>query len=157
MAAIVVRRSPSRALTVVERLYRPVSLLEEMEHFASDIWESATPVVYRTGMYPSLDMYQDKGDLVLRAELPGIRREDIGISLEGDCLTIHAEKKLEEVPKDVTYYTCERCFGDYSREVCLPFSVDAEKATATFENGLLEIRLHKAEEPKGKRIEVKVR
>ena len=85
----------------------------------------------------------------------GIKKEDIGISLEGGCLIIKAEKKQEEVVKEATYYSNKRCFGDYFRSVNLPFPVDAEKVSSTLENGLLEIRLPKAEEAKSKRIEVK--
>ncbi len=157
MVAINVRRSPSRALTVMEPIYRPMSLLEDIGRFASDIWESWTPVVYGTHMHPRLDMFELKDELVMRAELPGIRKEDIDISLENGCLNIKAEKKQEEIPENATYYTCERCFGQYSRSVSLPFNVDADKISAIFENGMLEIRLPKAEEAKAKHIEVKVK
>lgn len=157
MTAIVVRRSPSLALTAMEPFYRPMSLLDEIERFASDIWKSRTPVVYSTHMHPRLDMYEEKDEMVMKAELPGIQKEDISISLESGCLTIKAEKKQPEMPEDANYYSCERCFGTYSRSVSLPFPVDADKVSATFENGLLEIRLPKAEEAKPKQIEVKVK
>ena len=71
-------------------------------------------------------------------------------------LTIKAEKKQEEVVEETTYYARERSFGQYSRSISLPFHVDADKTSATFKNGLLEIRLPKAEESKSKHIEVKV-
>ena len=157
MTAVVVRTSPSRALTVTEPVYRPLSLFNEMERIASELWESPTPVSYRTGLYPPVDMFEHKDELVMRVELPGIRKEDIGVHLEGDILNITADKKPEEVSKDATYYASERCFGDYSRSVSLPFPVNTDKVTATFENGLLDIRLPKAEEAKGKKIEVKVK
>ena len=82
---------------------------------------------------------------------------ELGISLEKDCLTVKAEKKQEEVPEGANFYSCERCFGDYSRSIPLPFRVDAERVSASFENGLLEIRLPKAEEARAKHIEVKVK
>lgn len=155
MNAITVRRSPSRALTTMESVYRPMSLLDEIDRFANEVWES--PVICSTDMYPFLDMYEVKDELVMKAELPGIKKEDIDVSFEGDCLTIKAEKKQEEVPEDATLYSCERCSGTYSRTVSLPFPVNAEKVSATFENGLLEIRLPKAEEAKAKHIEIKVK
>ncbi len=154
MAAITIRRSPNLALTCVEPT--SMSLLDEIERLASDIWESETPVVY-THMHPRLDMFEEKDELVMRAELPGMRKEDIDISLENDCLSIKAEKKQEEVSENATYYSCERCFGTYSRSASLPFPVNGDKISATFENGLLEIRLPKAEEAKAKHIEVKVK
>ncbi len=156
MTAITVRRNPSRTLTVVEPLYRPMSFLDEIERLASDVWESSTPVVY-DHMHPRLDMFEEKDDLVVRAELPGIKKEDIDVSLEGDCLNIKAEKKQEELSEESSYYTSERCFGDYSRSISLPFPVNGDKISATFENGLLEIRLPKAEEAKAKHIEIKVK
>ena len=156
MADIVVRRNPGRALTTWESFYRPMSLLDDIERFASDMWESWTPMVYGNPGY-ALDMYGNDDELVMRAELPGIGKEDITVDLENGELTIKANKKQPEMPEGVTYYTSERCFGEYSRTVSLPFPVDAEKVSATFENGLLEIKLPKAEEAKAKHIEVKVK
>jgi len=152
---ITVRTSPSRALAVVDSLYRPMSLLDELERFVRDIWDSETPGFYHAALSPRTDVYEEKDELVIRTELPGIQKEAIGISLEGDCLTIKAEKESEEVAEDATYYSCERCFGDYSRVIRLPFAASADKISATFENGLLEIRLPKAEEARPKHIEVK--
>ena len=157
MTAIIVRRSPSRALTAVEPYYRPMSFLDEFDRFAREAWEGWTPVTYPTSLTPRMCMYEEKDDLVMQAELPGIKKEDIDISLEGECLTIKAEKKQEEWAKDATCYSCERCFGLYSRSVSLPFHVDADGISATYDNGLLEIRLPKSEEAKTKHIEVKVR
>ena len=87
---------------------------DEIERFASDIWESWTPVVYGTHTHPRLDMYEEKDELVIRTELPGIKKEDIDVSLENGLLTIKAEKKQEEVSEDANYYSCERYFGTYS-------------------------------------------
>ncbi len=157
MTAITVRRRPSRALTMMEPFDRPMSFLDEIERFASNIWESPTPIMYRTHAHPFLDMYEEKDELIMRVELPGIRKEDIDVSLESGCLTIKAEKKQEEVSEDAICYSCERCFGTYSRSLSLPFPVDGDKISSTFENGLLEIRLPKAEEAKAKHIEVKVK
>ncbi|MFC2003243.1 Hsp20/alpha crystallin family protein [Chloroflexota bacterium] len=102
-------------------------------------------------------MYKEKDELVLKAELPGIKKGDLDIILEADMLTIRAEKKQEEVAEDATHYACERYFGQYTRTVSLPFHVDADKTSATLRNGLLQIRLPKAEEAKSKHIEVNVR
>jgi HSP20 family protein len=139
----------------MEPLFHPIDLLDEIEQFAVEAWETSTPE--RKGIYPRMDMFEDKDELVMRAELPGIRKEDIDISLEGDCLTISAEKKPEKLSKDATSYMCERCFGNYSRTVSLPFPINTDKVSSTFENGLLEVRLPIAEEAKAKHIEIKVK
>ena len=143
-----IRTSPGRALT----------LMEELERMTEELWEGWRPVLaLRTEFMPRMEMYEEKDGLVIRTELPGVRKEDLNISIIGDMLTLKAEKKQEEVTEDRDYYLCERSFGQYSRSVSLPFAVDTGKVAATLENGLLEIRLSKAEEAKAKQIEVKVK
>jgi HSP20 family protein len=112
---------------------------------------------FDTGLTPKLDMYEENNELVVKAELPGIRKKDLNISLEGDVLTIKAEKKEEKEVKEATHYTKERRFGQYTRYMTLPTHVDAEKISATLKKGLLEIRLPKAEGPESKQIEVKTK
>lgn len=148
----IVRRSPTGTLTVFEPFYRPFSLLEEVEAIARGIFDGERP------FFPtSLDVYREKDELVVKAELPGIKKKDLDISLEDDLLTIKAEKKQEEVTEDATYYISERRFGQYSRTIALPFHVDAEKISATFKKGLLELRLPKSEKAETKHIEIKTK
>lgn len=143
-----IRTSPGRALT----------LMEELERMTEELWEGWRPVLaLGTEFMPRMEMYEEKDGLVIRTELPGVRKEDLNISITGDVLTLKAEKKQEEVTEGRDYYLCERSFGQYSRSVSLPFAVDTGKVAATLENGLLEIRLSKAEEAKAKQIEVKVK
>lgn len=147
----IIRRIPARALT----MYRPTGLLEDVERLAGAMWDT-WPIAFSKGLIPRVDMYEEKDGLVVKAELPGIEMENIDVSLEDDMLTIKAEKKHEEVAEDTTHYSRERYFGEYSRCLSLPFHTDADKVSATLKNGLLEIRLPKAEEAKGRKIEVKV-
>ncbi|OGO43894.1 MAG: hypothetical protein A2137_04790 [Chloroflexi bacterium RBG_16_58_8] len=160
MAAVTVWKRPSRTWTAMEPYYRPWSYLDELESWASDMWEGWKPSYhhgYWHHAYPRMDMYEYKDELWLWAELPGLKKEDIDISLEGDCLTIKAEKKAREVPEDARYYYNELCYGTYSRSFTLPYPVDGEKLTATYADGVLEVRLPKAEEAKAKHIEVRVK
>jgi HSP20 family protein len=143
-----VRRSPNGAFAL-EPWFRPMSLLEEFEEMAR--------AAFDTGLTPKLDMFEEDNELVIKAEMPGIRKKDLNISLEGDVLTIKAEKKAEKEVKDATHYTRERRFGQYSRYMTLPARVDAEKVSATLKKGLLEIRLPKAEGPESKKIEIKTK
>jgi HSP20 family protein len=143
-----VRRSPNGALTL-HPFFRPFSLLDEVEEMAR--------AAFDTSLTPKLDMFEENNELVIKAELPGIRKKDLDISLDDDKLTIKAEKKEEKEVKDATHYTRERRFGRYSRYMTLPTRVDAEKISATLKKGLLEIRLPKAEGPESKHIEVKVK
>lgn len=148
----IIRRNPGRALRVVER---PWGFLDDMEKMVSGLWESWEPMA--TTLTPRTDIFEDKDGLVVKAELPGIKRSDLDIALEGDMLTIKAEKQKEKVDEDTTYYRCERSFGQYTRHISLPYQVDAEQVSATFKDGLLKIKLPRGEEAKSKHIEIKSR
>jgi HSP20 family protein len=103
-----------------------------------------------------LDVHETKDELVIKADLPGIAKDDLHITLEEGTLRIEAEKKEEKTEDGTTWYTRERHFGKYSRLMELPFRVAAEKISATLDKGVLEIKLPKAEEAKPRQIEVKV-
>ncbi len=147
------RRSPVRELTVTDPYVRPLDIMDEAEMLLNEVWTPRWGRTVGTGGIP-MDMYEHKGELFIRGELPGFKREDIDLRFEGDTLTIKAEKKEGDL-KDVTYHTQERCYGEYMRTIPLPFPVNSDKFSATFENGLLEIRVPKAEEVKGKHIEIR--
>ena len=102
-----------------------------------------------------MDVYEHEDELVVKGEFPGVTRKDLDISLEGGMLRIAAEKKREETPEGATHYACERSYGNYYRSYRLPYAVDESRLTATFENGVLEIRLPKAESAKPKHIAIK--
>lgn len=150
----IIRRGPGRALTV----RGPFHLLDELDSLARELWDSWQLVVFRTTFRPTLDMYEEKDELVVKAELPGVEKDSLDISLEDDVLHIKAEKKeeKEEKDEDAKYYACERFYGSYHRSLSLPFPVDAKKVSATFEGGVLHLRLPKAEEARPKHIEIKV-
>jgi HSP20 family protein len=133
---------------------RTPSLIDEFERLANHFWGSWQPVVLRTVFTPTVDIHEEKDKLVVKAEFPGVEKDDVEITLDENTLRIEAEKKQEEVTEGTDYYACERHFGRYSRLISLPFPVDAEKASASLENGLLEISLPKAEEAKSKQIKL---
>jgi HSP20 family protein len=145
-----IRRSPN-GIFALRPFFRPFSLLEEVEDMARTAFE--------TSLTPRMDMYEEDKELVIKAEMPGVRKKDLDISLNDDVLTIKAEKKeeKEEGEKGTTHYTRERRFGQYIRYMTLPARVDAENISATLKKGLLEIRLPKAEGPESKHIEIKVK
>ena len=106
---------------------------------------------------PALEMYEKEDKFVVRAELPGMKKEEIDISVLGDTLTIKGERKAESEVKDEDYYRCELCYGKFSRAVTLPSAVQVGKVEASYDNGILEITLPKAAEAKPKKVEVKVK
>ena len=105
---------------------------------------------------PVVDVFEDKNDIVVKAELPGLDKDNIEVNLTDNTLTIKGEKKKEEEVKEENYYRCERAYGSFVRSVELPKAVHADKVKASFKNGILEVRVPKTEEAKAKEIKVKV-
>ncbi|HZD40681.1 MAG TPA: Hsp20/alpha crystallin family protein [Terriglobales bacterium] len=105
---------------------------------------------------PALDLYEEKDDIVIKAELPGIDKENIEVNLTDHTLTIKGEKKKEEETKEENYYRAERSYGAFVRTIELPKDVHADKVKANFKNGVLEVRLPKTEAAKAKEVKVKV-
>jgi len=101
-----------------------------------------------------LDMYQTDNEVVIKASLPGMKPENVDISITGDVLTIRAEQQQEEEAKDENYIVRERRYGSTTRAIQIPVAVQGDKAEATFENGILVLTLPKAEEVKPKQIKV---
>ena len=151
---ITLYRDPTRVLSAWTPFYRPISLLDDIDQLARDFWSSWQPGFFGTTLVPHTDVYEEKGQLVVQTELPGITEKDLEVTLEGDVLTIKAEKK-EEVTEDATHHTGERYYGKYVRSMSLPTHVNGDKISATLDNGVLELRIPKAEEVKAKKIEVK--
>jgi HSP20 family protein len=105
---------------------------------------------------PSLDMYEESNDVVVKAEIPGMSKDDIEITLKDATLTLKGEKKKEEEVKEKNYYRCEREYGSFLRTVDLPAEVKADGAKALFKDGVLEIRLPKSEAARKKEVHVPV-
>jgi len=104
-----------------------------------------------------LDMYQHEGNIVIKASIPGIKPEDIDISVVGDTLTIKGEIRQEEEVKQEHVIRRERRYGAFSRTVTLPAPVDTSKANATFEHGVLTVTLPMTEAAKPKEIRVQAK
>ena len=104
---------------------------------------------------PATEVYETDEEFIVRAELPGVEKDDISISVTGDTLTIKGHRKATEGISDEQYRRCEFAYGDFSRSIGLQVEVDAEKTEATHDNGVLEIRLPKSKAAVAKRIEIK--
>ncbi|MGD0174755.1 MAG: Hsp20/alpha crystallin family protein [Anaerolineales bacterium] len=106
---------------------------------------------------PSMDLYQTDAAVVVKMGLPGVKPDDIQVSVANGVLNIRGELKEEKEEKERIYHLRERRFGSFSRSVTLPSNVSAEKADAQFENGILTLTLPKAEEAKAKMITVRAK
>ena len=147
------RSSRSLALVEPEPLHL-TSWFEDLDRFVNEVW--ARPYFLSSDhIHPDIDLFEDEKDLVLRAELPGVKKNDIDISFQNGCLTIKAEKKTAETKGDE--YMRERFYGRYTRSLTLPMDVDEAKITSTYSDGVLEVRLPKTEEVKSKKIDIKVK
>ncbi|MBI4517871.1 MAG: Hsp20/alpha crystallin family protein [Deltaproteobacteria bacterium] len=105
---------------------------------------------------PAVDVYEDKDAVVVKADLPGMSKDEIEVSLTGSALTLKGEKRKAEEIKDHDYYRSERSYGAFSRTLALPADIKSDQVTASFKDGVLEIRLPKTEEAKKKQIKVAV-
>lgn len=104
--------------------------------------------------YPKVDIFENSENLVLEAELPGMKRDDFELSFENNVLTLKGERKFEKRSESDNYHRVERAYGAFTRSFTLPPTVTAEGAEANFENGVLNISLPKREETKARKIEI---
>lgn len=107
-----------------------------------------------SGWTPALDLFEDKDNVYVRVELPGMKKEEINLSLHNGSLSVSGERKSEETFKDADVYRAERFFGRFQRTVTLPTPVAADKVKAEYKDGMLTVTLPKAEEAKPKQIEL---
>jgi HSP20 family protein len=136
---------------------RLTNLRDEIDRlFESPLADLARTSQILSGWTPALDLYEDKDNFVVKAELPGMKREDIEVSLHEGSLSISGERKGEEKHSGADVYRTERFFGRFQRTVALPTPVAADKVKAAYKDGVLTITLPKTEEAKPKQIEVNV-
>lgn len=142
------------------RWQRPQTLLgmmDDWDRMMRDLARLPMAVVGGEGEWgPAIDLYETDSEVVVKASLPGAKKENVDVSASDEGVTIHGETKSEEEVKEDGYYRHEIRRGSFHRVIPWPTSVDAEKVSAKFEDGILEIRAPKTEKAKGgKKIEVK--
>jgi HSP20 family protein len=132
------------------------SLQNEMNRLFNTVFDAPAPGnggAMRRWM-PAMDLIETGEHFVLRADLPGMDQDDIQIELEDGTLTLSGERKAEHDSKNEGFYRVERAFGAFSRSLSLPKGVDPEGVSASFDRGVLEVRIPKPEERKPRRIEI---
>lgn len=105
--------------------------------------------------FPAMNVWADEDSAVVTAELPGVRIEDVDISVEKDALTLRGSRRPEETDEDATYHRRERRYGDFQRAFRMSFQVEPNKVEADLKNGVLSVLLPRAEADKPKKIEIK--
>ena len=105
---------------------------------------------------PAMDLHEGDDAFVLRADLPGMREEDVSIEFEDNVLTVSGERRAEEEERKEGYHRVERAFGAFSRTLTLPKGIDPESISAGFDNGVLEVHIPKPEQSKPRKISIGV-
>ncbi|NQS98288.1 MAG: Hsp20/alpha crystallin family protein [candidate division Zixibacteria bacterium] len=145
-----VRFNPTRDLwkvrTDMDRLFNQLfSRTHEADEYPEVDWS------------PRLDIAENDSDFTINVELPGIKRDDITITLQDDVLTLKGEKRTGKDSKEHNYHLCERSYGKFVRSFRLPNYFDSEKIDASFKDGILILTLPKLAETKAKQIEIKAK
>ncbi len=110
-----------------------------------------------TGMWmPAVDIFETGDAVVVKAELPGVAREDVHVEVKDGVLTLRGERKYEKAVDEENFHRIERAYGAFQRAFSLPATVDSEKIAATMVNGVLEVRVPKREQAAGKHIRITV-
>lgn len=151
MAKSIVRWEPMRDM---------VSLREAMDRLFEEsfVGPRLTPLWSAgDGINLAVDLVEDEDSFVLKAAVPGVKSEDMEISVVGNVLSIRGESKMEEKVEEANYLRREMRYGAFQRSLTLPADVQADKATAVFENGILTLTLPKAEAVKPKSIKINVK
>lgn len=145
------------ALTTWPSFGRLSDLRDEIDRlFESPLSELTRTSQLLSGWTPALDVYEDKDNFVVKAELPGLKKEDIEVSLHDGSLSISGERKTESKHEEGEVYRAERFFGRFQRTVTVPTAVAADKVKAAYNDGVLTITLPKTEEAKPKKIDVSI-
>jgi len=133
-----------------------MSLREAMDRLFDDAFTRPISVSGVSGM-PAVDMFQTNDNVVVKASLPGLKADDVDITITGETLTLRGEFKQENEQKESSYHMREQRFGSFERSILLPTDVEANKAKADFENGILTITMPIAEAVKPKSITIKAK
>lgn len=139
--------------------FRDFSAMQDrVNRVFNEFYRGVDDDVMRRGVWvPPVDVYQNgKEELVIKAELPDLSKDEIEITLENNSLTIKGEKKMDQSVKEDQYHRVERVYGTFSRTFSLPPTVDTGKVAADYKNGVLMITLPMKEEAKPKQIAIKV-
>ena len=136
----------------------PVSDFDELRRQARRFFEDVDmPVVDNFTFAPALDVVENEKEILVTAELPGMKSEDVTVEVDNNILTLKGEKKSEFEKKDAQYHIWERSYGTFQRMIPLPRTVKADAIEANIENGILTVKLPKAEEAVGRKIPIKAR
>ena len=137
----------------------PFRELRSLQDEMTRLFTGVNPVTGRedmvnSGWSPRVDIFENKENLIIEAELPGMSRDDFELSIENNVITLSGERRFEKRSEGDNYHRLERTYGSFNRSFTLPQTVTAEGAKAEFNNGILTVNLPKREETKARKIEI---
>ena len=145
------------AITKVDPLREFAAMQDRMNRLFGNVYLRDEDTAFRGNWTPPVDIFEtETHDLVVRAELPGMAREDIEVSVENSTLVIKGEKKFDAEVKDESYRRIERTYGAFHRSFTLPNTVDSNRVSAEYKHGVLTVTLPFREEAKPRTINVEV-
>jgi HSP20 family protein len=151
------RWSPSRSG------WDPFREMEEMQNRMAALFGRRLPIkdageeaIALTEWSPAIDISEDDKEYTIKAELPGVNKEDVRVTVEGGVLSVSGERRAEKEEKNKKYHRIERSYGSFMRSFTLPEGAAGDKVTADFKDGVLHIHLPKDEKAKPKSIDVKI-
>ncbi|MCC6146558.1 MAG: Hsp20/alpha crystallin family protein [Anaerolineaceae bacterium] len=133
-----------------------LNMSRAMDHLFEEFYGGA-PRFGGMGTFPAVDLYQNENEIVVKATIPGVKPEDLQVSVTGDVLMLRGEIQQEKESPNDSYHLRERTYGSFSRTISLPAPVVVDQAKAEFENGVLNLVLPKEEEVRPKTITVKLK
>ena len=145
----IVRWEPFRGLLTTQDRFNRLFNETIPQLFGEEGWASRA-------WAPPVDIYETDQDLVLKAELPGVDPKDVEVRVEDNTLYLKGQRNIQKEVKEENYHRVERSYGTFSRTFALPSSIDADKVTAEYKDGVLTLRMSKREEAKPKTIKINV-
>ena len=141
------------------RRYRTPSIWREMDRLQQDMnrlfGDMTVNRMRQAPTFPAINIWAAEESAKVTAELPGVSKDDLDINVTGDTLTLSGVRNQDDLPEDAHFHRQERRFGEFSRSIQLPYTVDVNKVKAVFKNGVLSIELPRVEAEKPKKITVK--
>jgi HSP20 family protein len=129
--------------------------MDRLQKEMNRLFDNYAPMRRSAPGYPAMNVWANENGALVTAEVPGVRPEDIDVSVVGETLTLSGMRSPEEMNEDARYHRQERSYGKFTRSLQLPFAVDVNKIEATFKNGVLNVELPRAESDKPRKISVK--
>jgi len=160
----IIKRSPAKEVDLWRNEFPVSRMLQTFQHdmnrlfdgfFRGDVLDNGS--FFTNTWSPAVDLSETKDAYQIQAELPGLKKEDVKVTVEENTVTIRGEKKSESEKKEANYHRVERSYGSFERSFSLPGAIKNDSVDAHFEEGVLTVRLPKTEEAKQKLIDVKVK